>query len=144
MKRVYILILTCVIFLTGCGNKELNIDNVYNNLEKEYEGYIKVDSSTLEGVYGTDLSVFDSYLVVMNESNTTAKMYAVFEAKEDFDDALYEVKYFIDNYEKTWLNGYFPKEEKLVKDGILETMENYIIYVVNEDADKIVNMIKES
>ena len=133
MKRIYLIFFTCLFLMTGCGSKELNLDNVYKNLESEYEGFVEVSDSTLEGVYGVDL----------NEFNATSKMYAVFEAKDSVDDALYEVKYFVDNYEKTWLNGYFPKEEKLVKDGILETYGNYIIYVVNSDTDKILKLIKK-
>lgn len=144
MKRIYILILSCLFIVTGCGNKEINIDNIYKKLESEYKGYVKVEDATLEGVYGVDLSEFDSYLVVMNESNTTSKMYAVFKAKNSVDDALYEAKYFIDNYEKSWLNGYFPEEEKLVEDGKLEVVGDYILYVVNEDTTKIIDLMKKN
>ena len=144
MKRIFLILSTCLFLITGCGSKELDLDNVYKNLESEYKGFVEVSESTLEGVYGIDLNEFSSHLVVMSEDNATSKMYAVFEAKESVDDALYEVKYFVDNYEKTWLNGYFPKEEKLVKDGVLETYGNYIIYVVNSDTNRILKLIKKN
>ena len=142
MKRFFYLILVGLILLTGCDNKELNLDNVYNNLKDEYQGYTKVFDETLEGVYGVSLDEFNSYLVVMDESSISAKMYAIFEAKENIDDALYEATYFAEQYEESWLNGYFPEQEKLVKDGKLETYGKYIIYVVNEDTNKIIEMIK--
>ena len=143
MKRILCLILVNLILITGCGNKTLNFEDVYNRLEAEYNGYVKVDEDTLEGVYGVSLDEFNSYLVVMDESSTSAKMYAVFEAKGNIDDALYEVKYFIEQYKDSWLNGYFPEQEKLVKDGKMETYGKYIIYVVNEDVNDIIKKIKD-
>lgn len=142
MKHFFYLILISLFLVTGCGNKNLDFDNIYNNLKDEYKGYVEIDDETLEGVYGVSLDEFNSYLVVMDESSTSAKMYAVFETKADIDDALYEATYFVDQYEESWLNGYFPEEEKLVKDGKLETYGKYIIYVVNEDVDKIIEIIK--
>lgn len=144
MKRIFLVIFSCLFLLTGCGNKELDFDSVYKNLENEYKGFVEVSDSSLEGVYGVDLGEFESYLVVMSEDNATSKMYAIFEAKDSIDDALYEAQYFVDNYVKSWGNNYFPQEEKLVKDGVLETYGNYIIYIVNEDTDKILKLIKKN
>ena len=143
MKRLFLLFFTCLIITTGCGKKELNFDDIYKNLEKEYKGYLEVSESTLEGVYGSELDEFKSHLVVMKEDSTTSKMYAIFEAKDSIDDAFYEAKYFVDSYKESWSNGYFPREEKLVKDSVLETYGNYIIFVVNEDTDKIIKLIKK-
>lgn len=143
MKRVFLIIFTCLLFITGCSSEKLDFNEIYKKLEDEYKGYVEVNGSTLEGVYGVELDKFKSYLVVMRDDSATSQMYAIFEANDSMDDALYEVEYFIDNYEKTWLNGYFPKEEKLVKDSVLETYGKYIIFVVNEDTDKIMNLIKE-
>lgn len=142
--RLLIILALLVISITGCSEKKVNMDNVYKNLDSEYPNFIKVDNDTLNGVYGIDISKFKSYLVVMEESSTTSKMYAVFEATDKFDDSLYEAKYFVDKYKESWLNGYFESEEALVKQGELETYGNYIIYVVNEDPEKIIKMIKES
>ena len=145
MKRKFLWILIISLFLvTGCGNKNLNLDKVYTNLEKEYQDYAKIDNDTLEGVYGVDTSVFKDVLVVMAEDTTSAKMYAIFEVKDNYEDALYEAEYFVSQYKESWLNGYFPKEEALVKNGELNTYGNYIIYVVNDDIDNIMDLIKSS
>lgn len=145
MKRKILIVLALTILMTtGCGNKNINLDNVYKNLEDEYKDFVKIDNEIISGSYGVSTDEFNSVLVVMKEDSTTAKMYAVFEAKDNFDDALYEAKYFVDQYKKSWLNGYFPEEEALVKDGELETYGNYIIYVVNENPEDIINLIKKS
>lgn len=143
MKRIILLVLTCLFFVTGCSGKELNFENIYKNLEEEYKGYVEVSDSTLEGVYGIELGEFKSHLVVMKEDSASSKMYAIFEVGALADDAFYEAKYFADTYKESWLNGYFPNEEKLVKNSVLETYGNYIIFVVNEDTDKILKLIKK-
>lgn len=143
-KRILLVLGLTVLFITGCGNKSINMDNVYDNLKDEYKDFVKVDEETLTGAYSLELDNFKSYLVVMDEDNSTSLMYAVFEAKDNFDDAMYEVEYFASNYKESWTNGYFKEEEALVKKGTVEAYGNYIIYVVNDDVDKIIKMIKES
>ena len=147
MKKFF-LVIVCSIFtfiLAGCtSNKNINLDNVYENLTDDYTDFIKVDEDVLTGNYGIDVSVFKDYLVVMNETGTTSKMYAIFEAGDSYEDAEDEATYFVNKYTESWDNGYFPDETKLVNDGITEKYGNYIIYVVNDDADNIITKIKSS
>ena len=140
MKKI-LLVLTSILLLTGCGSKSLNYDTIYNNLKDEYEGFVKVDKDTLEGVYGIDTSLFKSYIVVTSNDKVDSRMYAIFEV--DSDDAKYEAGYFMDIYQDSWLTGYFPEQEKLVEKYKKEEYGNYIIYVVNEDTDKILKLIKK-
>ena len=112
MKKVF-LILISLFIITGCQSKTLNYDTIYNNLKDEYEGFVKVDKETLEGVYGIDTSLFKSYLVVISSDKVDSRMYAIFEA--DTEEAKYEAGYFMDIYQDSWLTGYFPEQEKLVK-----------------------------
>lgn len=145
MKKILIIILlVCSLFIIGCESKEIELDNVYMALESDYKGYIRMDEDTLEGVYGIDLDVFDDYIVVMDETSTTSKMYAVFEIDDNMEEAEAEAKYFVNQYKESWLNGYFPEEEALVLDGKYERYGNYIIYVVNKDALDIIKRIKEA
>ena len=140
MKKI-ILVLISVLTLTGCSSKTLNYDNVFKNLSDEYEGFTKVDKDTLEGVYGIDTSLFKSYIVVASSDKVDSRMYAIFEV--DSDDARYEAGYFMDIYQDSWLTGYFPEQEKLVEKYKKEEYGNYIIYVVNEDTKKIIDLIKK-
>ena len=140
MKKI-ILVLVSILFLTGCSDKKLNYDNVYNNLKDEYKDFIKLDKDTIEGVYGVDTTLFDSYIVVTSDDKVDSRMYAIFETKTE--EGEYEADYFMDIYQDTWLTGYFPEQEKLVKKYKKEEFGNYIIYVVNEDTSKIIKKIKE-
>ena len=140
MKKIFI-VLIGVMLLTGCSDKKLNYDNVYNNLKDEYKDFIKLDKDTIEGVYGVDTTQFDSYIVVTSDDKVDSRMYAIFETKTE--EGRYEADYFMDIYQDTWLTGYFPEQEKLVKKYKKEEFGNYIIYVVNEDTSKIIKKIKE-
>ena len=140
MKKI-ILVLVSILFLTGCSGKKLNYYNIYNNLKDEYKDFIKLDKDTIEGVYGVDTTLFDSYIVVTSDDKVDSRMYAIFETKTE--EGEYEADYFMDIYQDTWLTGYFPEQEKLVKKYKKEEFGNYIIYVVNEDTSKIIKKIKE-
>ena len=145
MKKKILMIvgLLSIISLTGCGNKSINLDKAYSNLENDYKGYTKVQDSVLEGSYGIDLTAFNDYLVVMDEDGTSSKMYAIFEKKEN-SDADDEVTYFISQYNEAWDNGYFPEETALVKNGEKTTYGNYVIYVVSSNNEDVVSTIKKS
>lgn len=142
-KKILVFISLLTIFqLTGCGKEKIDLDKVYSNLEDDFESFTKVDDSVLEGSYGIDLSYFDDYLVVMDEDGTSSKMYAVFVAKNS--DAADEVTYFISQYIESWDNGYFPEETKRVKYGKKFSYGDYIIYVVSDNNDEIIEKIRKS
>ena len=143
MRKIVLSLIVAVFLLTGCGKKDLNInyDTVYNNLKTEYEGFEKMDKETIEGTYGVDLSKFESYMVVMEEDAAVSKMYAIFKYGSDKEDALDEANYFVEQYKAAWDNGYFPSETALVKKGMVYEEDNYFIYVVNSDPDKVYNLI---
>lgn len=144
MKKILLVLLSSLFILTGCNSsttKTLEYDNIYKALENEYKGYKKVDKDTLEGVYSIDTSLFKSFMVVMSEDQTTSRMYAIFETESD--EAKYEAEYFIEAYKDSWNNGYFPKEEKLVNDSEKEVYGNYVIYVVNDEPEKIFDLIEK-
>ena len=139
MKKLIVLIIS-VLVLVGCSNKTLDYDNIYNNLKDEYSGFVKLSDEDLQG-YGVDSTLFKSYLVVRNDTSVDSRMYAIFEVEND--EAKYEAGYFMDIYQDSWLTGYFPEQEKLVKKYKKEEYGNYIIFVVNEDTQKIIDIIKK-
>lgn len=139
MKKLIVLIISALV-LVGCSNKTLDYDNIYNNLKDEYSGFVKLSDEDLQG-YGVDSTLFKSYLVVRNDTSVDSRMYAIFEVEND--EAKYEAGYFMDIYQDSWLTGYFPEQEKLVKKYKKEEYGNYIIFVVNEDTQKIIDIIKK-
>lgn len=139
MKKLIVLIISALV-LVGCSNKTLDYDNIYNNLKDEYSGFVKLSDEDLQG-YGVDSTLFKSYLVVRNDTSVDSRMYAIFEVEND--EAKYEAGYFMDIYQDSWLTGYFPEQEKLVKKYKKEEYGNYIIFVVNKDTQKIIDIIKK-
>lgn len=144
MKKIKLLLsLLVVLVLSGCGSEklELNLETIYSNLTDEYAESVKMDAESLEGVYGIDTSLFEDYIIVMSKESSNADMYAIFELK-DSEESKDEALYFISQYEKSWDNDYFPEETAKVEDGLTKETDNYVIYIVNEDTDKILEMVE--
>ena len=144
MKKIKILLSLLLVFiLAGCGKEkiELNLNSVYSNLEKEYKNSVKVDAESLEGVYGIDTNLFEDYVVVLNKESSKADMYAIFKLKDN-EESKDEALYFISQYEKSWDNDYFPEETAKVEDALTKETDKYVIYIVNDDPDKILEKIE--
>ena len=88
-----------------------------------------------------DTSLFEDYIIVMSKESSNADMYAIFELK-DSEESKDEALYFISQYEKSWDNDYFPEETAKVEDGLTKETDNYVIYIVNEDPDKILEIVE--
>ncbi|MEG0408063.1 MAG: DUF4358 domain-containing protein [Bacilli bacterium] len=143
MKKFLIILVSLI--LVGCSNKKtINYDSVKKNLNDDFKGFDVMDVSTLENNYSVEGSAFKSSLIVMDNTSTKSKMYAIFEANDDFEDAEYEADSFIKKYKEAWGLGYFPEEAKLVEDSKKEIYGNYIIYVVSKNNEDIINKIKNS
>ena len=65
MKRIFLLVFSCLFLATGCGKKELDFEAVYNNLKNEYKGFI--EKCDFEGLY--------FYLIKKTEKNDIEHTY---------------------------------------------------------------------
>ena len=93
--------------------------------------------------YGIDTSVFDEILVSTSENLDTSSMYAIFLPKEtEIAKAEAEMKSFFEKYDQAWIMGYFPEEEKLVKNRLEEKYGNYYIYIISKDNETVLKKIK--
>ena len=50
--------------------------------------------------------------------------------------------YILYHNKKSWDNDYFPEETAKVEDGLTKETDNYVIYIVNEDPDKILEIVE--
>lgn len=153
MKKILISLLGILIFV-GCGNNKdvkLDLEKVeieLNNLEYEsntklFEENIKMENDKLTDKYGMDISLFEEILVSTSKNLETASMYAIFLPKKGKEaDCEEEINNFFEKYEQSWMMGYFPEEEKLVKNRSNEKYGNYYIYVISKDNDKVIEKIK--
>ncbi|MBE6144380.1 MAG: DUF4358 domain-containing protein [Firmicutes bacterium] len=156
LKKI-LLSLTMLFIFTGCGTEvELDLDKLetkLNNLTyvenkeevKLFEDNIEVDDEKLEDKYGMNTEIFDEILISTSKNLDTASMYAIFLPEEGYiEECEQEINNFFEKYEQAWMMGYFPEEEKLVKNRSSEKYGNYYIYVISKDNDKVIETIKNT
>lgn len=135
MKRLCVLLMGVLVFVTGCGSSELNELDV-NKATSAIEGTLKnmevIEKETLENVYDLDLSKVDEYVIKQNKDGD---LYAILktsnkvDVKEDMDDYFEKVK--------EYNEAYSPERLKILEDRLEKEIGNYLIYIVAEDADDI-------
>lgn len=135
MKRLCVLLMGVLVFVTGCGSSELNELDI-NKATSAIEGTLKnmevIEKETLENVYDLDLSKVDEYVIKQNKDGD---LYAILktsnkvDVKEDMDDYFEKVK--------EYNEAYSPERLKILEDRLEKEIGNYLIYIVAEDADDI-------
>lgn len=154
--RNLLIILIVMLVVTGCGNNNVKLDlekisTDLNSLEikengesiKLFKNSSKMTMEMLEDKYGMNTSVFDEILVSTSENLDTSSMYAIFLPKEtEIAKAEAEMKTFFEKYDQAWIMGYFPEEEKLVKNRLEEKYGNYYIYIISKDNETALKKIK--
>lgn len=145
-KRLLIILLP--LLLVGCNkgttNTDLNLDSINNNLKGTdlFTETESVDITYLEKKYGLSTEGISDYSVYMASKTMSASMYAIF--KVDNDTAKENIENdFIDKYIDSWtVNVYDAHEADLVNNMYTEEYGNYLIYIVSEDNNKALEIIK--
>ena len=155
MKKLFSILLVAMLLLTGCGNKNVDLDlnkisqeldNLYSdsfyiqgvsslidekNYFEELEDVYEYDFKEVFGLTSTNIG--DDYAVRINKSNNT--MYLILKPLENKDKI------------KEEMNTYFKSIESsndLVKSRLETEYEGYLIYIVSNDNDKVLETIKSS
>ena len=135
MKRLCVLLMGVLVFVTGCGSSELNeldINKATSAIEVTLKNMEVIEKETLENVYDLDLSKVDEYVIKQNKDGD---LYAILktsnkvDVKEDMDDYFEKVK--------EYNEAYSPERLKILEDRLEKEIGNYLIYIVAEDADDI-------
>lgn len=142
MKKLMIIL--GLILLVGCSNN-VNLD--LNNIQKEIDvtGLFKGTQVDLEYVvskYGLEKEGIEDYSINMSNMLDSASMYAIFKAS-DIKSVKANTDDFINKYASSWMMGYNLEQEKIVQDKMEEVYGNYIIYVISNNNEKVLNIIKE-
>lgn len=134
MKKLCVLIIM-LFLVTGCGNSELNnldITKASNVIEQSLKRMVEIEGTTLEDVYGLDLSVVEEYVV---KQNNYGDLYAILKTndketvKEDMEGYLEKIKEFNEVYA--------PERLEILEDIVEKEIGDYLIYIVSEDAEAI-------
>lgn len=142
MKKLMIIL--GLILLVGCSNN-VNLD--LNNIQKRIDitGLFKGTQVDLEYVvskYGLEKEGIEDYSINMSNMLDSASMYAIFKAS-DIKSVKANTDDFINKYASSWMMGYNLEQEKIVQDKMEEVYGNYIIYVISNNNEKVLNIIKE-
>lgn len=154
MKKLFSILLVTMLLLTGCGNKNVDLDlnkisqeldNLYSDSfylqgvsslidEKNYfEGLEDVYEYDFKEVFGLEASNIEEYQVRINKSNNT--MYLILKPLENKDKI------------KSEMDAYFKSIESTntqVKNKLETEYEGYLIYIVSNDNNKVLETIKSS
>ena len=137
--KSFIILLIAIVSFTGCDKKLKNYDMLSASLNSKFKNHIQLKDEEIKGIYDLNTRLFKNITINVDNENKSAEMYAIFELGNDYDACIEEVEYFIEQYKRSWEND---EQVKLVNDGVKEEMGNYIIYVVNENPNEIINEIK--
>lgn len=144
MKKILIVVI-CLLFLSGCGVSEKKLD--LNNLESKlssseyFENHEIISSDVVLNRYSIDTSKFEELMMLSSTKYDDATM--VFIAYPNNADTKKEFETFIDSYNSQWVGmNYFPEQKQLVENGLYTDYNNYLVYIVSKDNNKVLNMIK--
>ncbi|MGE5455652.1 MAG: DUF4358 domain-containing protein [Ignavibacteriales bacterium] len=153
MKKI-LCIIGLILLVSGCSKNEVKLD--FNTLEtnlnnltfeskKMFGNNNMVDVNYLSDKYGFDSSNIDESLISMSKVADSASMYAIFLPKKgEKDKAMEAIDKFLMKYDQSWMMGYAPDQEVLVQNRMEEEYGNYLIYIISNDNDKVLETIKSN
>lgn len=134
-KFLTVLMVTILMFVTGCGNNdisELNVDETKKIIEQDLKDMKDVSEDSLEDVYGLNLDLMEVHVI---KENTSGDLYAIIkttdknQTKKDMENYFEKVKTFNANYS--------PERLQILEDRVEKEIGDYLIYIVAENADAI-------
>jgi len=145
-KIISILGLMVLVVLTavGCGTKtgkeaSAPVSEIVDKIqgEKEWPILMDLDDTTLNEIYGIDLSLLEEYAVKIPMMNIKTNELAVIKVKDEAK--VEEVKKNVEQRAemvKQSFEHYLPDQYEIAKNYLLEVKGKYILFVIDEDADK--------
>lgn len=115
---------------------------VNKNSELIFRDMFTPTPSEIEKFIGVDLSMFDSYLVRMNQSKFSSELYMIFKPFEDDKaEAKTQIKKFLLSYESAW-SKLDEQQYNLILNRTAVERNGYIIYIISIDNNTIMSEIR--
>lgn len=154
-KGLFYSIILCslmVFVLTSCSsNKPTYKDVSVKNIDEKIKESVDIssmnvgDGEKLEKTYKIDVKDLEEFVLYTPSTNIKANEIAIMKVKdsskiEDIQDKISER---IDN-QATNFKDYLPDEYYLIEKHVLKIKDNYILFVISEDAEAIEKIFDES
>lgn len=144
----YIALIT--VLITGCADANTNIPST-KEIWEEIGQVVDVsqmhvgDDRDLEELYGIGIEDIDEYVLYTAPSNLEADEIVIIKAKDTKDIEIIREK-IAKRVETigTSFKDYIPEEYHLVEKHIVDSKQNYVIFIVSEKADEIEEVFKNS
>lgn len=144
MKKVLLILVGTVIFITGCSsqNKDIDISLLADNLLKEVkfdDTLTELDSEMISKIYEIDNA---KRSIVYIGSGATAEEIALFEFDDNtkVSDGYLKVQKRVEQQKKDYAN-YIPKEVVRLDKAIIEKRGNYVILCITDEDKKAQEII---
>lgn len=128
----------------GCSNNsKIDLETKGNLLlEKYYLNHEIVDKDTVSKKYDINTSDVSNILFIAPKSYDDATMILVISPNNK--NVMNETDRFKQSYEDQWVKfNYFPEQKDLVEKAIYTTYGDYIIYIVSEKNNEILEFLKK-
>ena len=147
MKKV-LLTLCAILLLTGCGNKELNLNKVKENVKETnvFSNLYTLSSEDMKNRFSLDTSLAEAIVFEGDSENKDADIYTDFYivVKEKDEKLIKDIDNLIDESFELRLEMYNPEGLQKVKNRLETTYNGYKIYISSSDNEKVLEEIKKS
>lgn len=143
MKKILIMI-SCLLFV-GCSNKNLDFKKIEDKLISSnlFSNHEIVDEYIFSNRYTIDISKFDEVLMLSSTKYDDSTMVLI--VSPNNKDTKKEMESFINSYNNQWvIMNYFPKQKELVENGLYTSYSNYLIYIVSDNNEEVLKLIKNN
>ena len=141
-----------ILVLTGCSTKE-TIGKVpsINDIDEKIRETVDVsdmnlgDKDKLKKLYDIDKDDLEDFLLYIPSTNIQASEIAILKVKDaaEIDEVMDKVSTRIES-QATNFKDYLPEEYFLIEKHVLKTKDNYILFIISEDAETIEDIFDRS
>lgn len=151
-KRFLVIIALMVTFLLfiGCSGKSstnISLNDVHENIKKAVNvaEMRTEDGSKLKKLYGIDETKLDGFYLYRASSNVKADELLILKVKDknDMEGIKSNINKRIEK-QKASFKDYLPKEYDLIENNVIKTKDNFLLFAISQDADKISSAFDES
>lgn len=138
---VVLVFITVALGVVGCSIKSnMNFKDIDEKIEKatDVSNMRAEDKEKLKKLYDIDADKLEDFKFYRAESNVKADELLILKVKDkkDIDDIKNKINKRIEKQE-TSFKDYLPKEYDLIKNSVVKTKEDFVLFIASSDADKV-------